>query len=55
MTPYEREEKVIEQQYERGEISLTEYRKVLRDLQREEQGDIQERAENAYWNVIEGG
>ena len=48
MSPYEREEKILTEQYERGEISLAEYNDALKALEREEQSDRQERAERAY-------
>jgi len=47
-TPYEREEDIITEQYNRGEISGTEYRAALRELQREMRADAQEAAERAY-------
>ncbi len=51
-TPYEREEDIITEQYNRGEITDKEYRAALRELQREIQADAQEAAERAYNDVM---
>ena len=51
-TPYEREEAIITDQYNRGEISAAEYRDALRELQREVEAEAQEAAERAYNDTL---
>jgi len=52
MSPFEREEAMICEAYAKGEITLQEYNRQIRDLQREENADAQERAETAYRNEL---
>lgn len=56
---HEREERYIQEQYERGEISLAEYNKAMRDLQRDARDEIRAQAEqaaqDAYNDVMGGG
>lgn len=52
MSPYEREEEILGAQYASGQLTLAEYNKSMRDLQREEQADVYERAEQAFQNEL---
>ncbi len=45
-TPWEREEEWIDEQYERGELSGSEYTKALNELHR----DYREAAQEAAWD-----
>jgi hypothetical protein len=53
MNQIEREEEHLEQQLARGEISLAEYNKELRELHRDFRASIQEQAEQAYQDVMD--
>jgi competence protein ComGC len=48
MSQYDMEEQMLEEQYERGEISAKEYSQSLRELQREARWQAQEAAQQAY-------
>lgn len=51
---YEREEDAIYQAYESGEIGLDEYKRSMKELRRDYEGELQEMAEAAYMAVMEG-
>lgn len=53
MSPYDREEELIQARYANGEIDLTQYNEEMRALQREYQADAQESAERAYREEME--
>lgn len=48
MGPFEREEQAIDDAYANGDISATEYREQMRDLQRDYRGAAEEAAQDAY-------
>lgn len=48
MDQWEREERYLEEQYERGEISSQEFTRQMNDLWRDYRGAAQESAERAY-------
>lgn len=47
-TLYEREEKHLEEMYSSGQITLAQYNKEVREMQRDYQAQAQESAERAY-------
>jgi len=48
MDAYDREEQEIEDQHRRGEITIKEYNKEMRDLQRDWRREAEESAQRAY-------
>jgi hypothetical protein len=50
---FEREERILEDQLDRGELSPTEHRRELRELQRDYQAAAEEAAQRAYHDEME--
>lgn len=50
---YEKEERLLEEQYERGEITTKEFTTALNELRRDHQAAAQEAAEQAYRDELE--
>lgn len=53
MNQLEREQEYLEEQLNRGEISLAEFNREMREIQREYRAMAQEAAEEAYHNEID--